>query len=89
MQVYVVLAYKHQLTDLMSTFECNLLCRIYSELYQNTAVMLQILLKEMSYFSYKPLVFFLHIRWPSPVTLLTFVPTFAFVLIFLFDGNER
>lgn len=39
----------------MSLWECVLLCQVYWKWYQDTTVMLQMSLKEMSYFSYKPL----------------------------------
>lgn len=39
----------------MSLWECVLLCQVYWKWCQDTTVMLQMSLKEMSYFSYKPL----------------------------------
>lgn len=39
----------------MSLWECVLLCQVYWKWYQDTTVMLQMSLKEMSYFSYKSL----------------------------------
>lgn len=55
MQFYVVLVYKSPIISPMSLWECVLHRRVYWKWYQDTNMMLQMSLKEMSYFSYKPL----------------------------------